>query len=473
MKRKIHTFLKSMILFGSIFVAAGCSKFDQDFSRNPIGELKIEADETEFNAVQFEELRIPIKFETPPKGDADYSYRWRAIAEDSVYVISRQKDLDITLKLPVGEYNLQYTIIDKTTGLEFNKLFQLTVNGAFFKGWLVSHNTAEQGKLSFVRADGTVFDNPAVDINNKVFPGKAISSFYSKVPYQEKYACIHYYTDAGIYRFDPNSFLLTGGTDDVLPKVSSFSQIADRSGREGYDKYIINNGELYAGMGSFYPEQILRPYSEGFGGDYRLYPAIISTDWSLTYFYDNKYKRFLQAENLGRKLLPATGNVEDLFDKANVGKTMIAAGEGKPSYYTSIFYFVMEDHDGRYLYGLDGTVPSKKQKIEDVHCPRFSKASSFAVSSVFDHMYYAVDNELYLYNIMSNTASLLYRFPSSQKISDIENDSSGNELAVSTVNNKAEGVFHIFKIDEIGHFVANGPALTLRGFGDIVHISQR
>lgn len=451
----------------------GCSKFDQDFTRSSINEVTVTTSETSFSLVQFEKLVIPVEIKSTLNQTESYNYSWKAIGEDSVYVLSDKKDLDIVVEIPPGSYNLQYELKDGKNGLSYNNIYQLTVNGAFYEGWLVSHNVGTQGRLSFVRSDNTVFEDPASEVNSLTFQGKAIASFYSAIQFYTDYASIHYFTDEGVYRFDPNNFLLTGTTNNVLPGETQFANIAYGASVMGADQYIINDGDVHAGMGSFYSDQILMPYSEGFAIGYRIFPAVITSAQLATYFYDNQSKRFLQAPYLSRELQPVTSASDALFNMANIGKTMIAADKGRSSFSSAIFYFVMEDNNGRYFYGLNGSVPSIFQKVENNKCPDFSTATSFATSGVFEHMYYAVNNKLYLYNMVANSAELLYSFPTGEVIKDIEmKRSTSKTLAVATLNGTA-GTFHTFDIDDLGHFVGNAPSKSLTGFGSIVHISPR
>lgn len=476
--KQIKNIRSGMILKGCISICclvllAGCSKFDQDFTRNPIDALTIEGEKTNYTVIQLEQLQIPIKLSFGKKNEASYTYAWKAIADDSVYVISREKDLDIKVKLPPKNYNLEYTVTDKESKLEHSKMFSLTVTGLYYEGWFVTHNQGGKGKLSFVRSDNRLFDKPAEDINERTFSGKGVATFYSDVSGYGRYTSIHYFTETEVFRFDPSSFLLTGTTKNVFLNETKFVKPAYGTNQMGADQYFINNGDVHAGMGMFNPKEILLPFTEGFGGDYDLFPIVISSMDNGVYFYDNKYKRFLQTPYLERDLYPVAGSKKDAFDLSNVGKKMIAADKGRVSSSTAVFYFIMEDQEGRYLYGIDGNKASLYQKMDDTKCPEIRQAASFATSSVFQHLYYAVDNKIYLYNIVANTAELLYSFPSSTKISQIKiKRKTSKTLAVATSNGSA-GEFHIFEIDDLGHFKNDAPSNTLKGFGDIVHIEVR
>ncbi|MDF2476915.1 MAG: hypothetical protein K0S24_2398 [Sphingobacterium sp.] len=477
---KVNRFLKDTIGYLRIGLIAllmqGCSSFEQDFSRSPIGDINILMDKSEYDVVQLEKLNIPVTINIPPGKTGRYAYRWKAMTNDAVYILSDKKDLDTIIDLPPQQYNIQYTVTDLDNGLEFNKHLFLTVNGAFYEGWLVSHNLGGKGKLSFIRADDAVFPDPVGQANNLSFPENLKASFYTQVSYQVKYASIASFTGTEIFRFDPNTFKLTGKSEEVFMSPNGYGGLAWDGGLGRVDQYFINNGEIHVGMGDFYPNEILKPYTPGLGGDYNLFPAVISSSLYNTFFYDNKYKRFLVAPAFARTLAVAANGSNttlNIFNMSNVGKTMIAAEKGRVSSSSSVFYCVMEDNDGRYVMGINNLDPNLYQKVTDSQCPDFSKAKLFTASGLFQHMYYAVDNKIYLYNIVANSAELLYSFPSSQVITDIEiKRKTSKTLAVSTWDGTS-GNFNLFEINDLGKFVDAAPKKVFGNLGHIIHISNK
>jgi hypothetical protein len=452
----------------------GCSSFEQDFSLSPIGEVKILMEKSEYDVVQLEKIHIPVTITGPSGKTGRYAYRWKAMTNEAVYILSDKKDLDTIINLPPQQYNIQYTVTDLDNGLEFNKQLFLNVNGAFYEGWLVSHNQGGKGKLTFIRADNVVFPDPVGQANNLSFPENLKSTFYTQIPYRAKYASIASFTGTEIFRFDPNTFKLTGKSQEVFMSPSGYDGIAWDSGLSGIDQYFINKGEIHVGMGDFYPEDILKPYTPGLGGDYDLFPAVISSNSRKTFFYDNKYKRFMEIPYFGREITPAANGSNttlNILDMSNVGKTMIAAEKGRVTSSSGVFYCVMEDNEGRYVAGITNTDPSLFQKVMDSQCPEFSKTKLFAASGLFQHMYYAVGNKLYLYNIVANTAELLYSFPSSYTITDIEiNRKTSRTLAVATLDGTS-GALNLFDINDLGQFVDGTPKKVFGNFGHIVHIN--
>ncbi|SKB39675.1 PKD-like family protein [Sphingobacterium nematocida] len=477
---KVNKFLKHTIGWLRLGLIAllvqGCSSFEQDFSRSPIGEISILMDKSEYDAVQLEKLHIPVTI-TGTSGKAGrYAYRWKALTNDAVYILSDKKDLDTIIDLPPQQYNIQYTVTDLDNGLEFNKQLFLNVNGAFYEGWLVSHNQGGKGKLAFIRDDDMVFPDPVGQANNLTFPENLKATFYTQIPYRAKYASIASFTGTEIFRFDPNTFKLTGKSEEVFMSPNGYDGIAWDSGLRGIDQYFINKGEIHVGMGDFYPEDILKPYTPGLGGDYDLFPAVISSTSYSTFFYDNKYKRFLVAPAFERALTVASNgsnSTVSILNMSNVGKTMIAVEKGRTTYNSGVFYCVMEDSEGRYVAGINNVDPSLFQKVLDSACPDFSKAKLFTASGLFQHMYYAVGNKIYLYNIVANAAELLYSFPSSHTITDIEiKRKTSRTLAVATWDGTA-GNMNLFDINDLGQFVDEAPKKVFGNLGHIVHISNK
>lgn len=454
----------------------GCSSFEQDFDITPIGEVKILMEKSEYDVVQLEKIHIPVTLTVPEGKTGRYAYRWKAMTNEAIYILSDKKDLDTIINLPPQQYNIQYTVTDLDNGLEFNKQLFLNVNGAFYEGWLVSHNQGGRGKLTFIRADDVVYADPVGQANNLSFPENLKATFYTQIPYEAKYASIASFTGTEIFRFDPNTFKLTGKSQEVFMSPSGYDRIAWDSGLGGIDQYFINKGEIHVGMGSFYPDDILKPYTPGLGGDYDLFPAVISSNARKTFFYDNKYKRFMEIPYFGREITPAANSSNttlSIMDMSNVGKTMIAAEKGRTSYSSGVFYFVLEDNEGRYVTGINNSDPSLFQKVLDSRCPEFSKAKLFAASGLFQHMYYAVGNKIYLYNIVANTAELLYSFPGSQTITDIEiKQKTSRTLAVATLDGTT-GALNLFDINDLGQFVDGTPKKVFGNLGHIVHISYK
>lgn len=461
------------LFLATLFFGIACEKNEQRFDLNEINEPTIETDTNAFRLVQFERLQIPTHIQESQPGGDSYIYEWKAFTNTTATVISTEKDLDVIVDLPPATYDLQYTITNTSTGVKGISLFSLVVNGAFYQGWFVAHNEGNQARLSFIRADGEVFMEPAEVANDIRFTGRAVATHHARFS-NNNLSSILYFTTDGVYRFDQNDFSLGGTTSNILPSKGSFTKPAYGLTILGADQYIVDAGGLYAGFGSaFYPEEVLSPFSIRFPGDYDLFPAVIATGQLATYFYDNKYKRFMQVSYLARDITGAPGNPTAKFNMANVGKTMIAADMGRASFSSGIFYFVMEDEEGRYFYSLNNTNPVHNQKMEVALNPDIDQATAFATSSLYEHMYYVAGNKIYHYNMVGNAAQLAYEFPAGVVISDIKIQRNTNRTLAVAVKNGPAGEVYLFDINELGRFADETYRARFAGFGEIAHLAFR
>ncbi|WP_432713867.1 PKD-like family lipoprotein [Pedobacter sp.] len=469
MKRTIFLFS-----FLSLFWIIGCSKFEQDFTLNKINELTISTEKTAFELVQFDSLLIAPTISESSSSPQGYSYEWKAIIADTVFSFSKERDLHMPVTFSPGAYLLQYIVTDKSNGSQTMKLYTLKVNGAFYEGWLVTHNKQNKGVLSFVRSDDKVFLSPAQDVNHKEYPGKALATHYSYLNNYPALASLLYFTTEGVVRFNPNNFDEIGNTAGIMGKSMTFVDPGFGISTLASDQYIIDNGNLYAGFGIFNPEEILSPFSDRFTGDYSLFPIAFPATPFATYFYDNKYKRFMQVAYRTRIISNSTGNTTAAFNMSNVNRTMVAAEKGGTTNYNSNFYFVMEGTDGRYFMSLNGATPKYNVKVADTNAPDFSRATKFSASaSNIENMYYAYDNKIYLYDIKNNTATKIYEFAVQNKVTFLQvQKKTSKQIAVSTLNGTA-GELYLFQIDDMGHFVGNTYSKKFEGFGDIIHLSYR
>lgn len=466
----LYNLFKGALLSGVWLAAVSCNKnFEQEFNYNKINEASISADLESYTVTQFDHLSIKPKLnETVPAGDA-YTFTWNAYLQfNTPVLLSKEKDLEVDVELSPGTYTLQLTATNTTTGIKSFKVFQLVVNGAFQQGWYITHNKEGKPHLSFIRSDKKVFASPAEDINNKVYPGTAISSFYSSAGF------VLMFTTAGAFRFNPDNFMETGSNNQIIPGKTTYKKSAYLMGLYKIDQYIIDNGGLHAGFGPLlFPDLVADPFTERFPGDYDLFPAVIASQQLSTRFYDNKNRRFVQVEYAGRAITQLAPTATAAYNVADVKKTMIACDLGPNTSASATYYFVMEDENGRYVLSMAGTTPGLNIKVDYSKCPGFETATCFATSSVFDHLYYASGNKIYFYVMGNNTAELLYEFPAGYDISQLKMLRSTSKRLAVGANNSAGGEVYYFDIDAVGRFANQTYAEKYSGFGRIEHLSNR
>lgn len=457
-----------------VMLVMACQKEEQSFKYEKQNQVSIGTDATSFTIAYLDSLKVsPVLTESFPSGE-QFSYEWKMYLQtgtDTAKVLSTEKNLKAKISLPPGTYSLRYKVTSKQTGIAMFALYTVTVNGIYYQGWLVSSNKDGKARLSFIRTDDVVFAAPAETVNNTTYPGHAIAA-YSGIA--QDIALILFFTDQGVYRFNANDFLQNGSTTALFPEGKQFNTLpAYGLNKLTTDQYIVSDGGLYAGFGPyFFLGEVLKPYSERFTGDYSLFPAIISSTQTSSFFYDNKGQRFMRVAYLDRSILPATGNDKDSFDLGDVGKTMIACDYGLTGYSNDEFYFVMQNNAGvRYLLSINGTKPGLNQLIGN--SPDIATATKFATSSVVKHMYYASGQKIYLYDILANSSRLVYTFPADTKIVDLKMLRATSKRLVVAVNKGTAGEIYYFDLENLGDFVNNTYVKKFEGFGEIVNLNYR
>lgn len=468
-----HIFIKSLFTCVVMLVMA-CQKDEQSFVYEKQNQVSIETNATAFTVTQLDTLKISPTLNEPSPSGEEFSYEWKIYLQagtDTATLLSTEKNLKAKVNLPPGNYSLRYKVTSKKTGIAAFKLYSVTINGAFYQGWLVSNNKDGKARMSFIRTDDVVFATPAETVNNTSYPGQAIAAFSG---IGSDISLILFFTDQGVYRFNANDLVQNGSTTSIFPGGKQFNTLpAYGLNQFATDQYIVAEGGLYAGLGpAFYPGEVLKPYSDRFTGDYFLFPAVITSSQSSSLFYDNKGQRFMQAAYLDRIIIPVAGSNLTSFDLGNVGKTMIACDYGVRGSGEDEYYFVMQNNTGvRYLLSLNGTTPDLNQLIGN--SPDIATATKFATSSVVKHMYYASGQKIYLYDILANSSRLVYTFPADTKIADLKMLRATSKRLVVALNKGTAGEVYYFDLDNLGNFEGNTYVKKFGGFGEIVHLGYR
>lgn len=479
-----------LIIFSAVFFSFlyfSCKKEQMPASAITVNQLAIATDTTAYTAVQFSNLKIsPTITESKPQGHA-YSYKWTVWTQmdTTLITISHQQALDTVVSVVPGIYYLQYTVTDQTTGISYFKLVNLTVQGSFSEGWLVSNNKAGKGYLSVIRADDSVFYSPFEDANHQTFDGSAIAAYTSVTSFFGVNE-ITYITDKGLFTFDPNTFEITGTNSTLLSSPTSFGASAYQA-YDGYylEQFLFNGkGDVMGGSSDNFAGAAA--FSERLSGDYYAFPFLFNLGAGYVHvFYDNKNKRFMTSALLSHDVSATSGKGTN-FTMNNVGKTMIAADNAVGGEY----YCVMSDDAGYYLYSVKTASPYAAIAQPMLNCPDIASATSFATSSLVRLLYYAAGNKIYVYDVLANTARLVYTFPSNYKISCMKmfkppyravqtapaDDLFNLRLVVGTDNGSGtstNGEIYYLDLSQVGDVLNNTYSKVFKGFGQIAHLNYR
>lgn len=469
-------YILQSIMILIIMLVFACKKEEGKQGYQSINDLTIEtpADSNLTRSLNDSLIIAPVLKESMPSGD-EYDYSWTI--NDSL--VSIKKDLRMLVNLPVKTgYNVRFKATNKKTGVQALYQYTLAVKGTYYAGWYVTHNKEGKARFSLIREDDVIFANPLEEVNNKTYAGNALG-LYHAAAYEyggSTYSgYIFAFTSQGVWRFDRDNLKQIHDISEIIPSFDSFplsSKPYQANVPSFYiDQVLILNGGVYAGPGPAFPDYELGSFDEISAGDYQMYPgAFFLAASAPAYYYDNKNKRFMilpQQSNILSIAAATTGS----FNFAAVGRTMLAYDRGNTS--SREYYFIMaDDSNTKYLMSAvasgTGTVPGINQRIDG---PDINLASSFITSSVQKQMYYVANNKIYLYNILTNTAQLIYSFPAGYVVKDMKK--SGTTRVVIATNSGAAGEVYYFDLSATGEFTGNTYTRKYAGFGDIVQVTER
>lgn len=486
-----YIYMKRIILGLLSIMMFSCAKDKGNYDYIDINKIAITTEDSVFVMQQLQELVIKPKLTESIQNTGDtYSYQWTVypvvppanmsgIKEEDPkpIVLSEDKDLKSVIKLSPNSYYLQYTVTNTKTGLKAIKRYNLTVNGAFYEGWLVVNNVLDKGRLSFIRKDNQSFFDPIKDINGLELEGKALKAYSGVIDYM---SAVYVFTDKTSYRFDADDFNLKASESDMFVDKTNFTDPFYTINFINTDQYIINGGSVYATISEFFGTP--GKFSTAFGGeDVDVFPYFLGGG-SRYYncFYDNKHKRFVFADYNSRVIRAFSPIPTAVYDITNVGKTMVAADLGM----NGIYYTIMKDSQGYHYYAFNPNVASPADLSQSIHnSPDIDKATGFAASSSLQHLYYTTDRAIYLYDILANTSRKVYEFTGNKKIKDIKmykykgygsyKDPLYNKRLVVATYDGANGEVFYFDLEPTGDLVGQSYVQSFGGFGDIVQLNYR
>ncbi|WDF68402.1 PKD-like family lipoprotein [Sphingobacterium oryzagri] len=482
-------------IISCLILLSGCYKDNNNYTVNPINEVRITTSADAYAVQQLSTLSIRPQLSYSLDSTDSYSYEWKIFTPNSSAVVpyseilATTKDLNEIIYSPAREYNLIYTVINNRTGVRYFKEMRLTVNSGFYEGLVVAYNNGNQGELGFIRADNEVALNLMQAINDGPTDAPILRTNTLIVG---SIGLLNLTTRNNHYQIDVNEFRVLRDKSTLFSSpINQFSGGFLGANKLSFfdvpsDIYYITNGHVYADMGIDFAGAMANMYSQSFyytGGDYNLFPFIFDgSGGTPIYFYDNLSKRLLQATYNGRSLSNVTRKTADVYDPGTINKTAVAAMAG----YGSTAYFIMHDESSRYyVYTMSRNTTATANNILEVN---LSAVPQFANARIFDSrddqrlIYYAVGNQLYMYNLTNNSASVVLSFSGNEQIADIQvyrpklwqnsTYADANRRLYVATNNGQTGKVYQYRLEENGSVHAT-PDNEYTGFGAIVNIDYR
>lgn len=500
-----------IVAFLILLSFSACRKYIAEFEYQPINDVVVkDVDVTGTVSLKIgDTLRLnPQISQSQLANAANLSYLWTSYESGDVVnapksELSKEKNLVLPIKSPLvlGKlYLINFQVLDKTTGVSSYKQYRLSVVNEFNEGWIIVEDRPEGADFSMLLPDRRVIRNIFTTINGRL-PGKALRVEISSGPIMDDVSPnrrkMYMVTEDAATELDYLTFSKTYDFKSLFFKAPevikpSYMNWFQQSGIGS----IINDGKLHINVVGGFPgakkwaTQLLAPQ---IGPNYKLAPFVANglvmfagniTDQTPQYYtvvvYDQISKRFYAGINPIMQLSEFPAVRSTVFNMNNVGMEMLYMDLTTTSF---VYNAVMKDAANDYYFlqfrttftNASPVITLAKNKLTAPNIQNFSSASTSFASQ---HMFYSVGNQIYRYELLSNTSKLQYTFPANEKIMQVRCvaplGNAGNSLGVATWDG-VEGRFYRFPINTAAPnaFEISTYDQSYGGFGKIVDIKYK
>ncbi|MGX5817656.1 PKD-like family lipoprotein [Chitinophaga lutea] len=389
-------------------------------------------------------------------------------------LLSKTKDLDTVVNVFPGVYKVLLTATDNNTGVAYFKEFSLDYTGLLSEGWLLLEEKGSLRDLHMINPLGEIIRSVYASANN----GEALPQGTHQVrvlnTIDEQHVAVLAEHDIEYLSFI--TFQRQYGTNSLFfempgtlrPKSIFYTKL-------GVNGFLINDKKLQF-LSLF--ESGPRKFGVPIEGDYEISPygfPLTSDDFTL--LYDDQHQRFLR--HSGRKVTALISPAGSAFDLANVGKKLVYGGRSLNDFHNCL----LKDNEANkfYVYRINTTATLiAAEKYDVLDAPGIERAVAFASSGIYVALYYAVDNKIYMLDILSGKARVVYTFPAGQQVTTIELKQSqfsllwivpgdNRELWAST-HDGTQGRVYQFPVATTGDFTGGTYSKVYEGFGKIIDL---
>lgn len=431
------------LLFGVLWVLtllhSACFDDKGNYIYSPINGLTIEVPEEVAVLANADTIKVfpkvisDLEGEILP-GNPNYTYKYQAAkiissgSSGALFLLDStySRDLVIPTKLEPGKYQCWLEVTDRRTEVATSVKFALSVSSVTTEGWMV---LCEEGEDARVRLDmiARISEERSVqtyDILANYLPD--LYGAYSLKLMVDKWGIddyIYLLSGSGCYQLEPES-LISG------PEYSMDYEFAKQDRKHvpscmgvtyGYRLIVDQDHEVYAmenNAGAIYE----LPVNQDEGTRFKVAPYVIAdcntsgNRCTSAILYDTDHKRFVQwtENNIGR-CFPIP-DPEDAKFSYSTGKELVYM---EPTLNGStIAYAILKDEAGKfYLCGISmafsfvSTV-YKQVYFSELPATNIGQATAFAFHSKLPYLFYAVGNQLYLYNLYDKETFPMFSLPS-------------------------------------------------------------
>lgn len=472
----------------------GCFDNNDNVSYNNYNKVTlsdIKAGNVEIVVDQFAVLNLtPTIVQSHADDESNLEYKWTyrqydlPLDDGEIYFLADTRNLSEVITAKVGKHRIVYSVTDKTTNITTFLYYQIKVVGILTEGWTLLQEIPQGGDISMVLPTGTVYHNIYSARNGSYLDMPRSLAFLNFSGYKRLLALTATQgIECSLDDFTKVSEFASWFISGTEPTAAE-TDIQIIKGFAANFTGMINKNKYHVRMTGGFPEPygyggyIIAPADpDGFSRDYELAPFILRTSSTyggpLQILYDNMQKRFMYGWLSG--LIPSLGKYPyeagtDEWNPNDVGLTMLYMDESRTPYQHNA---VMSDNAGYlYLLEFDGsaivTAANRFPKTKTA-LPAILKGFTTAMSSKrLDHIYFAVGNKIYRYDVPAEQLYDQYTFAAGENPTVIKSTSTGGSetLQIATYNGTA-GKLYYFDLQSTGAMPTE-PTKTFDGFGKVI-----
>lgn len=407
----------AIVLVLILVLASACMEDEGNYDYNEINEVTIDGLEANYEVLKFDNFNIvpELSFSLDENQQGLYAYKWEAIRSASIgsgepaIELSVERNLTARVTLPVGQYDLYYTVKDLSTNVEIFKESKLKVVTSLYEGWLLLTETNNGPRLDMVSKVGGEFSPIYNVLDGSGLELSGTADFVYTYPYKPSFYGIYISTSGnGTVKIEPDTF----AWKSIYNLSSEFvtSQPTNLRARKvmgtlfnwGYANVDGDLYHYYNPLGSFFGKKVNYVDNEIF--EVSPISCMEGTYGGFAMFYDNTNKRFIRNSQFGvSTVMPNPAPESRLFDYTT-GKELLYMVNNTfgGDFYSSNIFAILKDSGTNKSYVAQFTSWNGQQKhYSEIEATDFDQATTYAISPNYGYLFYAVGSKLYQYDIFS------------------------------------------------------------------------
>lgn len=428
---KILQFKLSFIIVLAVCFSS-CRDDIGNYNYHEINELTISGIEESYSALTGQEISIqPVFHFTQGTGnEEEYRYEWISMQDGALNttvrrLLSTSRNLDTILTLPAADYTIYYRVTEKATGLQWRRVFKLSVTSEIRDGWLVLNDINGQARLdmlayrpateSFQRyTDILASTSSGITLKGKpvlVYALRNRDVFSSQFTSR-----IYVGTDQATYSINNQTFEWDNNRNlksEIMRPVPEDYHAIQIVSMGGDITYIVDSEGVVS------VENLTQALMHGptlnrlnEGGRISISPYVAEHYRSGNYLvmFDTAQRRFIVHSGTNRVSLVPTANPADVFNPADIGLDLrfMMFTPALSGHYVAVLK--QPDDDRHYLLRFaraSTSVFSPLSFEEMVDAPEIAQAERFAVDPREAYLFYQSGSKIYQFDPFSRTTRMM------------------------------------------------------------------